>query len=70
MIVRRIDGEYRAFGTPWPGDAGIARNESVPLSGILFLCHGTSNRIEPLTLREAVEKAPAGDLGALVMTAR
>jgi hypothetical protein len=48
MIVREIDKNIMAFGTPWAGTAGIARASSAPLAGIFFLKHGTSNRIKDL----------------------
>jgi len=56
MVVRGLNGAFRAFGTPWPGDAGIAQNRSLPLSGILFINHGSSNRIKGITSREALER--------------
>jgi len=56
MIVREIDGAMVAFGTPWSGTAGIARNGSAPLAGIFFLKHGKGNRCEKL------DPAAAGDL--------
>src|SRR4030042_3082840 len=43
IAVRKIDDKFRIFGTPWPGDAGIALNKSVNLSGIFFIRHGTEN---------------------------
>jgi hypothetical protein len=56
VAVRKIQGAFRAFGTPWPGEGGIAENRSVPLSGIFFVCHGSGNRIEEITPQEAVER--------------
>lgn len=56
IVVRKINGDFKAFGTPWPGEAGIALNKSVPLSSILFISHGTANRIEELKPQEAIEK--------------
>lgn len=55
MVVRRIGGEFTAFGTPWPGEEEIAENASAPLSGIFFIRHGSANRIEALKRREAME---------------
>lgn len=56
IIVRKIDGGFKAYGTPWPGEAGIALNESMPLSSIFFLNHGTTNRIKPIKPRQALER--------------
>lgn len=56
IIVRKIDGTFHAFGTPWPGDAGIAENKSCTLEGMFFLYHGTENMIRKISSKEAVEK--------------
>lgn len=56
MAVRKIDGAFKAYGTPWPGDAGIAENESMPLAGIFFISHGSENRIREISRREALER--------------
>ncbi len=58
MVVRKVEGTFKAYGTPWPGEGGIARNKSMPLSGIFFLHHGTDggNRIKKIKPQEALEK--------------
>jgi len=56
MIVRKIDGNFKAYGTPWPGDAGIAVNKSVPLRAMLFLHRGKQNEIRELTPQQALEQ--------------
>lgn len=56
MVVRKVRGRFKTYGTPWPGELGAALNKSVPLAAIFFLSHGTDTRIEPLTLRQAVER--------------
>jgi hypothetical protein len=56
MIVREIDGAMQAFGTPWAGTAGIARNGNAPLAGIFFLKHGPSNHIEKLAVGDAADR--------------
>jgi hypothetical protein len=56
LVVRKSDHMFRVYGTPWPGDAGIALNRSVDLSAIFFLEHGRINRIEELGKGEAVER--------------
>ena len=56
MVVRKIDGSFFTFGTPWPGEEEIAVNKGVPLSAIFFISHGTDNKIEQLKPREALEK--------------
>ena len=56
IIVRRTDNLFTAYGTPWPGDEGIASNTSSALSGIFFISHGNSNWIEPIKPQMALEK--------------
>ncbi len=56
MIIRKIDGSFQAFGTPWPGEAGIAVNKSVPLEGLFFIHHADENRVEPIAPKIAVER--------------
>jgi hypothetical protein len=59
MVVRKVEETFKAYGTPWPGEEGIALNKSMPLSGIFFLhhaAHGTCNRIKKIKPQEALEK--------------
>jgi len=56
IIVRKIGETFKAYGTPWPGEAGIALNESMPLSGIFFINHGSSNRIKAIKPQKALER--------------
>ena len=56
IAVRRIDNSFRIFGTPWSGEAGIARNKDLPLDGIFFIRHGTEHVIKKITPSEAVER--------------
>ena len=52
--LRRIDGTWYAYGTPWCGKDGINQNKKVPLAGICFLRQGHQNSIRRLTEQEAV----------------
>jgi hypothetical protein len=56
IVVRKIEGGFKAYGTPWPGEAGIALNKSVPLAGIFFINHGSANRIREITPKEALAR--------------
>jgi len=56
VVVRKIDGEFNAFGTPWPGDAEIAVNRGLPLSGIFFIHHGARDRIREIQPGEALKR--------------
>ena len=44
------------FGTPWPGEAGMAHNKSVPLRAVFFLVQSIENRIEKITYAEAFRR--------------
>jgi len=54
VILRSIEGQIRAFGTPWPGEARVARNVDLPLHAIAFLCQGSEHRLVRLDRREAL----------------
>ena len=51
--LRRIDGTWNAFGTPWCGKDGINVNTSAPLAGICFL-HRGDTLLRRITALEAV----------------
>ncbi len=46
MIVRKEDGSYYLYGTPWHGDLSLVAPDRVPLEAILFLNQAKENRIE------------------------
>jgi len=57
MILRLgDDGAVGAWGTPWPGDGGFARNERVPLRSLLFLVQSESDAIIPLGADKALRR--------------
>ncbi|MFH1984949.1 MAG: hypothetical protein ABIL58_24165 [Pseudomonadota bacterium] len=56
MIVRRVNDGWMAYGTPWPGDAGIAANIGVPLAGVFFLNKSEDTAATELTPGEALVK--------------
>ena len=51
--LRRIDGRWFAYGTPWCGKDGININMKAPLAGICFLKRGTENSIRQMSAIEA-----------------
>lgn len=55
-VLRRIDGQWIAYGTPWCGKDGININEKAPLAGICYLKKAEKNAIRRLTKREAMER--------------
>jgi hypothetical protein len=56
IVVRKIGQDFLMYGTPWPGDAGYALNESVPLKGIFFLSKGSQNDIKRLKPSDAIAR--------------
>ncbi len=56
IVVRKIDGQYKAFGTPWPGEEGIAENRGDLLSAIFFINHGDTNRVIPMNPNDALKR--------------
>jgi len=54
--LRRIDGVWYAYGTPWCGKDGINRNEKAPLAGVCFLKKSPENAIRRLSGSEAMQK--------------
>lgn len=48
VVLRRVDGVWKVFGTPWPGTVQRASPESAPIAGIWFLRHGTQTEALPL----------------------
>lgn len=54
--LRRVDGKWYAYGTPWCGKDGININEKANLAGICFLKQAPENRIRRLSSNEAMQK--------------
>ena len=45
--LRRLDGKWYAYGTPWSGKHDKSINMRVPLGGICVLARGAENKIAP-----------------------
>lgn len=53
--IRRTGDEYRACGTPFAGElARVGENRSAPIDTLFLLAKGPENKIEPLSVAEAV----------------
>ena len=52
-IIRRVDGIYRAYGTPFCGKERYNINTSAPLQGLCYLQRGETNAIERMEPTEA-----------------
>ena len=56
VLLREASGGYLAYGTPWPGEAGVARNLVAPLRVILFPARAATTRFTALEPRQALER--------------
>jgi hypothetical protein len=56
MIVRKINGKFFIFGSPWHGDFGdylVSRIESAPLEKMFFIYHSRKNIIKKVSIKKA-----------------
>ena len=53
-VLRRVNGKWMAYGTPWSGKHDLSANEGVPLGGIACLQRGEKNEIVPMPAAEAI----------------
>lgn len=54
--LRRLDGRWYAYGTPWCGKDGININMKVPLAGICFLKQSDRNEIRRIEGKQALAR--------------
>jgi hypothetical protein len=52
-ILRKIDGQFRVYGTPWHGRGGFALSDDAPLKKVFILKHAESNRAVLLSPAQA-----------------
>lgn len=52
--VRKLDGVWTAYGTPWSGKYDLSSPEGAPVGGIAFLQRGEENAIRTMTPAEAL----------------
>ena len=52
--LRRVNGVWFAYGTPWSGKYDISVNTGVPIAGIAMLERGEKNEITPYSGKEAI----------------
>ncbi|MGZ4814573.1 MAG: hypothetical protein ACXVZV_04140, partial [Terriglobales bacterium] len=48
IVITGSHNGYTIHGTPWHGEAGLAKNASAQLEAIFLIQHGDTNRTEPL----------------------
>ncbi len=56
-IIRKIDGVFYVYGTPWQGKEGMGTNTRVPADTLCFLSRSEKNYIGPISTSEIVAKA-------------
>lgn len=55
--VRRIDGRYLAYGTPFAGELNVSgANASAPVAALYFLTHGDEHRVRPMAAATAARQ--------------
>lgn len=55
VVVSRGAAGWAAWGTPWPGELGIAEDRHAPLGGLLFLRQAERTVLEPLSAGDALD---------------
>lgn len=45
IIIRKLDGRFWIYGTPWHGDMRVCSPEKAPLERIFFLNHARENKV-------------------------
>ncbi len=73
-LVRRKDGRYIIYGSPWNGKHGIGNNISAPIKAIVFLKQAPENSAAPLSpidglsllLQQTVLPRDKGELSVLL----
>jgi len=56
IAVRKSGSGYQAYGTPWPGDAGIAVNKGANLDTIFLLHQGQDNKLRKVDMAEVLKQ--------------
>jgi len=56
VVLRKSGGRWFMFGTPWPGEARVARNIGTPLGALLFLEKDQENRVETCSPGDLVHR--------------
>lgn len=54
--LRKVDGVWMAYGTPWSGKHDLSQPIGAPVGGIAFVKRGSENSIRPLPAAEAVPR--------------
>ncbi|MCH5303959.1 MAG: hypothetical protein J1E41_03765 [Ruminococcus sp.] len=55
-IIRKVDGVFYVYGTPWQGKEGMGLNIRVPAHSLCFLSRSEKNYIGPISTSDVVSK--------------
>lgn len=55
-IIRKVNGVYYVYGTPWQGKEGLGCNIRVPAKALCFLSRGDTNSIGSISTSQVVSK--------------
>jgi hypothetical protein len=53
VVIRRCDGRFMLYGTPWSGECGSTSPAGIPLEAIFFLSHGEDDCADLTTQAES-----------------
>ncbi len=56
IIIRKINGRFFIFGTPWHGDSKVCSPEEAPLDKILFLQQARENKVKKIDVIKAASR--------------
>ncbi len=56
-VIRKIDGLYYIYGTPWMGKEGMGNNIRVPAKALCFLSRSQTNSIGKIDTMSVITKA-------------
>ncbi|HEX8141788.1 MAG TPA: hypothetical protein VF553_04275 [Pyrinomonadaceae bacterium] len=56
VVVRKVDGQFYMYGTPWHGEARYSSPLRTPLRRLFFLRQGVRNELEELKRAEAAAR--------------
>jgi len=56
IIIRKIDGRFLIFGTPWHGDSKVCSPEDAPLDKIFFLQQAKENKVKKIDSIKAASR--------------
>lgn len=55
-VVRKHEGKFFAYGTPWAGTSGINNNIKAPLCAVIYIKRAAENSIRRLSEQESISR--------------